>query len=245
MYQRAEICMPRKKRVLDSFRSNTYRIFDENIPERLKPDQIYKDHRYASRDAEETELQKTHNIPQPSNAKFIRTNVKFLNEPVAFMETASTVADQFNCCPNTVDKDVARKPLYSTETTQRRDFQAIPHTPVTEVKGERRSRAPATGIIPTLAPLGEPKELVELMSFTQQFDSRKLQDQPDQGKRHGAFVWSEKGSEGVSEGGRHIPEHGGAEVFPACSSLPLPPQQMCVSAGALSARPGPDATGSH
>ncbi|XP_072517107.1 ciliary microtubule inner protein 6-like [Salminus brasiliensis] len=231
MYQRAEICLPRKKRVPDSFRSNTYRLFDETVPDRLNPDEVYKNHRYASRDAEEAELLKTHNVPQPANVKFIRTNVRFLNQPVALMETESAVAEQFNWWSNTVDKDVARKPVYSKDSTQRRDYQAMPYTPGTRVK-EEKSRPLATGIIPTLSPLGQPKELVERMSFIHQFDSRRLQDQPYQGKRHGAFVWSERGSKGA----RHIPEHGGADLFPACSSLSpsLPPStDVCVHRGPL------------
>ncbi|XP_036442684.1 uncharacterized protein C2orf73-like [Colossoma macropomum] len=195
MYQRAEICLPRKKKVLDSYRSNTYRVFDENVPERLKPDEVYRDHKYAARDAGETELLKTHNIPQPYNAKFIRTNVRFLNEPVAHMETDSTVAEQFNWWSNSLDRDVARKTVYSKDSTQRRDYQAVACTPVIRFK-EGRNRHPATGIVPTLSPLGQPKELVEHMSFIHQFDSRRLQDQPYQGKRHGAFVWTQRGARG-------------------------------------------------
>ncbi|XP_017577409.1 uncharacterized protein C2orf73 homolog isoform X1 [Pygocentrus nattereri] len=195
MYHRAEICLPRKKKVLDSYRSNTFRVFDENIPERLKPDEVYRDHNYAARDAGETELLKTHNIPHPCNAKFIRTNVRFLNEPVAHMETESTVAEQFHWCSNSLDRDVARKTVYSKDSTQRRDYQAITCTPVVRFK-EGRNRPPATGIIPTLSPLGQPKILVEHMSFIHQYDSRRLQDQPYQGKRHGAFVWTERGVRG-------------------------------------------------
>ncbi|KAL6468836.1 hypothetical protein MHYP_G00223600 [Metynnis hypsauchen] len=195
MYQRAEICLPRKKKVLDSYRSNTYRVFDENVQERLKSDEVYRDHKYAARDAGETELLKTHNIPHPYNAKFIRTNVRFLNEPVAHMETESTVAEQFNWCSNSLDRDVARKTVYSKDSTQRRDYQAVTCSPIMRFK-EGRNRPPATGIIPTLSPLGQPKTLVEHMSFIHQFDSRRLQDQPYQGKRHGAFVWTERGARG-------------------------------------------------
>lgn len=80
--------------MLSALSSNTYRIFDENIPERLNPDEVYKDHKYASRDPEATEALKTHNIPQPYNVKFIRTNVRFLNEPIVHMETENTKDEQ-------------------------------------------------------------------------------------------------------------------------------------------------------
>lgn len=74
--------------------SNTFRIFDESIPDRLQPDKVYKDHKYATRALEESELLKTHNVPQPYNAKFIRTNVRFLNAPVLHMETDNTKDEQ-------------------------------------------------------------------------------------------------------------------------------------------------------
>lgn len=80
--------------LLSAFSSNTYRIFDEKIPEPLNPDEVYKDHKYASRDPEVTEVLKTHNIPQPHNVRFIRTNVRFLNEPIVLMETENTKDEQ-------------------------------------------------------------------------------------------------------------------------------------------------------
>ncbi|XP_053491566.1 uncharacterized protein LOC128614222 isoform X8 [Ictalurus furcatus] len=185
MYQRAEIHLPRKKKVREAFRSNTYRIFDENIPERLNPDEVYKDHKYASRDPEATEALKTHNIPQPYNVKFIRTNVRFLNEPIVHMETENTKDEQSKWWLNTPDKKDPRKTAYSKESTQRRDYQPITHIPVTRVR-EARNKTPATGIIPTLGPLGQPEELVEHMSFIHQYDSRRIHDQPYQGR-----IWAE------------------------------------------------------
>ncbi|XP_053491562.1 uncharacterized protein C2orf73 homolog isoform X5 [Ictalurus furcatus] len=222
MYQRAEIHLPRKKKVREAFRSNTYRIFDENIPERLNPDEVYKDHKYASRDPEATEALKTHNIPQPYNVKFIRTNVRFLNEPIVHMETENTKDEQSKWWLNTPDKKDPRKTAYSKESTQRRDYQPITHIPVTRVR-EARNKTPATGIntwasspmlntnpdtemdshckrfiFPTLGPLGQPEELVEHMSFIHQYDSRRIHDQPYQGRRHGAFVWSKREAMGPS-----------------------------------------------
>ncbi|XP_053491560.1 uncharacterized protein LOC128614222 isoform X3 [Ictalurus furcatus] len=224
MYQRAEIHLPRKKKVREAFRSNTYRIFDENIPERLNPDEVYKDHKYASRDPEATEALKTHNIPQPYNVKFIRTNVRFLNEPIVHMETENTKDEQSKWWLNTPDKKDPRKTAYSKESTQRRDYQPITHIPVTRVR-EARNKTPATGIntwasspmlntnpdtemdshckrfiFPTLGPLGQPEELVEHMSFIHQYDSRRIHDQPYQGRGHGE-TWSlSQGSSGIRQG---------------------------------------------
>lgn len=80
--------------LLSALSSNSYRIFDEKVPERLNPDQVYKEHKYESREPKATEMLKTHNIPQPHNVKFIRTNVRFLNEPIVHMETEHTKDEQ-------------------------------------------------------------------------------------------------------------------------------------------------------
>lgn len=64
------------------------------LPERLHPTAVYQEHKYPVRDPQEYELLKNHNIPHPLNAKFIRTNVRFLNEPVAHMETRHTMTEQ-------------------------------------------------------------------------------------------------------------------------------------------------------
>ncbi|KAK3562228.1 hypothetical protein QTP86_031149 [Hemibagrus guttatus] len=148
MYQGAEIYLPRKKKVREAFRSNTYRIFDEKVPERLNPDEVIKDHKHVSRDPEVTEMLKTRNIPQPYKIKFIRTNVRFLNEPIVHMETDNTKDEQSKWWLNTSDKNEPRKTAY----------------------------------IPTLSPLGQPKELVEHVSFIHQYDSRRIHNQPYQGK---------------------------------------------------------------
>lgn len=55
---------------------------------------MIKDHKYASRDPEVTETLKTHNIPQPYKVKLIRTNVRFLNEPIVHVETDNTKDEQ-------------------------------------------------------------------------------------------------------------------------------------------------------
>ncbi|XP_051528471.1 uncharacterized protein LOC127426042 isoform X2 [Myxocyprinus asiaticus] len=56
MYHRAEIRLPRKKKVWESFHSNTFRIFDETLPERLEPTNVYQNHKYPSRDLQESEF---------------------------------------------------------------------------------------------------------------------------------------------------------------------------------------------
>uniref|UniRef100_A0A4W5P8D2 Uncharacterized protein n=1 Tax=Hucho hucho TaxID=62062 RepID=A0A4W5P8D2_9TELE len=193
MYQCAEICLPRKKKVRESFHSNTYRIFDEKIPDRLDPDKVYKVHSYAKRDPKEHDQLKIHNTPQMYNAKFIRTNVRFMNAPISHMETESTLAEQCHWWPNTSYHDVSTQAPYRKDSTQRQDYQAIQQTHALVRHGRNNNRVPASGIVPMLSSIGSPKVLLEHMSFIHQYDSRKLQDQPYQGRRHGALVWSEAG----------------------------------------------------
>ncbi|KAG1950136.1 hypothetical protein F2P79_011736 [Pimephales promelas] len=84
MNHNAEIFLPRKKKVLESFQSNTFRIFDETVPERLDPVRGHRNRRCPAGEPRETERR---NIPHPHNCSFIRTNVRFLNEPIAHMDT--------------------------------------------------------------------------------------------------------------------------------------------------------------
>ncbi|KAL1006211.1 hypothetical protein UPYG_G00069310 [Umbra pygmaea] len=204
MHQCAEIFLHRKKKVYDSFRSNTYRIFDENIPDRLDLSNVYEIHSFAKRDPTDHDHHKTHNIPQPYNIKFIRSNVKFLNAPISHMETESTKAEQWHWWPNKMKDHVGTKAPYSKASTQRQDYQAPQQTHTLVRHGRNLNRAPASGIIshteppskdgqvvPTLNSIGNPKVSMEHKSFIHQNNSRLLIDQRCQEKRHRTFVRSE------------------------------------------------------
>ncbi|TRZ03677.1 hypothetical protein DNTS_032813 [Danionella cerebrum] len=73
--------------VPDSLFGITLVIFDESLPERLTPLSRYQNHTSPDplRDLKVCERR---NNPHPLNASFIRTNVRFLNEPVPHMENA-------------------------------------------------------------------------------------------------------------------------------------------------------------
>ncbi|XP_063053234.1 uncharacterized protein C2orf73-like [Engraulis encrasicolus] len=220
MYQRAEICLPRKKKVHGTFHSNTFRIFDENIPVRLEPHMVYWEHKYDTRSRAESELLKTHNVPQPYNAKFISTNVRFLNAPVVHMETHKTKEEQCKWWAAAPACRERSKASYCANTTQRADYQ--PHTTglglANQINGQR-GRPHATAIIPTLHPINQPKSLLEHMSFTHQYDSRKLHNQPYQGGKHGTFVWTEM-QQPLSGGQK---SSGGAPAMPTTSTSSLDP----------------------
>uniref|UniRef100_A0A8C1WB75 acylphosphatase n=1 Tax=Cyprinus carpio TaxID=7962 RepID=A0A8C1WB75_CYPCA len=133
--------------------SNTFRIFDETLPERLVPVRVDQNHKYPARDPRESE---TRNVPHPHNARFIRTNVRFLNEPIAHMETRHTEIEQFNWWSNSPKEDLPVKAVYSKASTQRSDFQAIRDAPVRE---RETNRPAASGIVPALSSLDQSEKL--------------------------------------------------------------------------------------
>ncbi|XP_067288513.1 uncharacterized protein [Pseudorasbora parva] len=133
MYHNAEILLPRKKKVWEAFHSNTFRIFDETLPERLDPLRVYQNHRRPVMDPKESR-----SAPQPHSSGFIRTNSDWWSDS---REEAEPVT-----------------PAYSRASTQRSDFQPIRDTPVRE---PQTSRAAARGIIPALSSLDRSENLTD------------------------------------------------------------------------------------
>ncbi|XP_066553315.1 uncharacterized protein C2orf73 homolog isoform X2 [Amia ocellicauda] len=174
----------------------------------------------------EISLQKTHNVPQPYYAKFIRTNVRSLNAPIFHMETDSTMSEQFNWWPSGSEQNMKCSPSYSKDSTQRNDFQQRQqfYTPSTR-HGNNPFKSPSSGIVPTVSHVATPKVLQERMSFIHQYDSRKFENQQYQGKRHGAFVWTEiKPASGL-----RAPS--GAAAFLSTERSGSPPAQQRVERG--------------
>ncbi|XP_067288512.1 uncharacterized protein C2orf73 homolog isoform X1 [Pseudorasbora parva] len=151
MYHNAEILLPRKKKVWEAFHSNTFRIFDETLPERLDPLRVYQNHRRPVMDPKESR-----SAPQPHSSGFIRTNVRLLNQPIAYMRTKRT--EQSDWWSDSREEAEPVTPAYSRASTQRSDFQPIRDTPVRE---PQTSRAAARGIIPALSSLDRSENLTD------------------------------------------------------------------------------------
>ncbi|XP_048842908.1 uncharacterized protein C2orf73 homolog isoform X1 [Brienomyrus brachyistius] len=233
MHYGADMCLPRKKKVIQSFRSNTHRIFDEKVPDRLDANKIYNHHTYQRRTSEEINQLKTHNIPHPRNAKYIRSNVRFLNEPMAYIDV-----QQFNGWAKEAELNVKSTAPYSRNSTQRSDFQACPGTLAACTRyGMNPNKYPASGIVPTVSPTSTQKPLLEKICFIHQFDSRKPQDQAYEGKHHGTFVWSEFTALGrnntfldsSSQPGQHKTRRGNGMTSLQLESHPA--QNMSLAAG--------------
>nr|XP_023680717.1 uncharacterized protein C2orf73 homolog isoform X2 [Paramormyrops kingsleyae] len=99
---------------------------------------------------------------------------------------------QFKGWTKEAEMNVKSTAPYSRDSTQRSDFQACPGTLAACTRyGMNPNKYPASGIVPTVSSTNTQKPLLEKICFIHQFDSRKPQDQPYQGKRHGTFAWSE------------------------------------------------------
>lgn len=190
MYQPHEFFLTQKKRVPEQFHSNTFRIFNEKLPESLGRERY--NHSYVFRRnsslLDHQSSPNIHNIPQPYYAKCITTNVRTFNDPIYYMETEN----QGNWRQSAPDSKLQLPPPYSRDSTQRSDFTSLPQTHILNTRyGANPNKSPASGIVPTASPNATPKVLLEKMSFIHQYDSRKWENEPIRGRRHGAFVWTE------------------------------------------------------
>ncbi|XP_043911072.1 uncharacterized protein C2orf73 homolog [Protopterus annectens] len=198
MYQTLEIYMSRKKRVQGQFYPNTYRIFDERIPNESMGEEKYNlsyVHRKPDPLPQHPRSPTRHNIPHPYYARFINTNPHTLNEPVIHMETKVTIDQQHHWWPSGTSHTEQHKPKYSKQSTQRMDYQNLENWPLPKRRYNMNpNRSPASGIVPladSRTPHSAPKILLEKVSYHHQYNSRASPNEPIRGKRHGAFVWSE------------------------------------------------------
>ncbi|XP_072265791.1 ciliary microtubule inner protein 6 [Pyxicephalus adspersus] len=211
MYQTMEIYMARKKKVPDRLLPNTYRLFDENLFD-VSLDQNKMKHpplfQKSNNPLPHPRSPNRNNMPHPYYAKFIRDNVRFLNNPLTFMETASTKNQQTEWWPRKEESVLRHKPSYDLTTTQRSNFCNLSYSSHQTRHGCNPHKTPLSGIVPLASPRGRnrlPKLFQEEISFIHQYDSRLTPNEPIRGKRHGGFVWKEIKTEsgpGVPQGTR-------------------------------------------
>ncbi|XP_032627631.1 ciliary microtubule inner protein 6 [Chelonoidis abingdonii] len=175
---------------------NTYRIFNTDIPEvnmrieKVNGEYIPKKNKQSF---QHSYLPEWRNNPQPCYAKLINTNVRFLNEPIYYMETEGTVAKKHHWWPSGEPCVYHYTPPYDRQSTQRNDFQKPTCTLSSPTKYSSKLQ-PSCGIVPLAVPRTStslPKILQERTSFIHQYNARKSPNEPIRGKRHGAFVWTE------------------------------------------------------
>ncbi|KAM9316820.1 ciliary microtubule inner protein 6 [Gastrophryne carolinensis] len=146
------------------------------------------------------------NMPHPYYARFIRDNVRFLNQPVSYVGTASTGHKQTEWWPTNEESVTPHKPSYDRTTIQRSDYGRLSFSSHQTRHGCNPHKTPLSGIVPLASPRGRhrlPKLFQEEISFFHQYDSRLTPSEPIRGKRHGGFVWKEIKTEsdsGVPQG---------------------------------------------
>ncbi|XP_056419359.1 uncharacterized protein C2orf73 homolog [Hyla sarda] len=213
MYQTMEIFMARKKRVSDRPLPNTYRIFDENVfnvsldQSALSPPVLFKKSEHPPPHPRSPHR---NNMPHPYHARVIRDNVRFLNEPIAYMLTSNSRHKQAEWWPSHEESRNLHNPLYDRMTTQRSDFMPFTYSSPQTRHGCNPHKSPLHGIVPLATPRGRnrlPKLLQEEISFLHQYDSRLTPNEPIRGKRHGGFVWREI----KTESGSAVPQ--GTRLF--------------------------------
>ncbi|KAM9154837.1 ciliary microtubule inner protein 6 [Pangshura tecta] len=175
---------------------NTFRIFNTDIPEvnmrieKVNSEYIPKKNKQSFQDSY---LPVWCNNPQPHYAELINTNVRFLNEPMYYMETEGTMAKKHHWWPSGEPCVYHYSPPYDRRSTQRNDFQK-PTCTLSSPTKYSSTLQPSCGIVPLAIPRTStslPKILQERISFIHQYNARKSPNEPIRGKRHGAFVWTE------------------------------------------------------
>ncbi|KAM7172212.1 ciliary microtubule inner protein 6 [Macrochelys suwanniensis] len=173
---------------------NTYRIFNTDIPEiNMRPEKVNGEYipKKNKQSFQHSYLPEWRNNPQPRYAKLINTNVRFLNEPIYYMETEGTMAKKHHWWPSGEPCVYHYSPPYDRQSTQRNDFQKPTCTLSSPTKYSSKLQ-PSCGIVPLAIPSTSlPKILQERTSFIHQYNARKSPNEPIRGKRHGAFVWTE------------------------------------------------------
>ncbi|XP_053316189.1 uncharacterized protein C2orf73 homolog isoform X2 [Spea bombifrons] len=187
MYQTMEIYTGGKKQFPQRFLLNSYRIFDESVSD-IKQDQRPLSHiALCKQPQQHPRSPDRNNMPHPYYAKFLRDNVRFLKEPIHFMDTAEW-------WPSGQQSLSIDKPPYDRKTTQRSDFQNLAYCKPQKRHDCNPHKTPVHGIAPLVSPKPReklPKLLLEHVSFKHHYDSRLTPSEPIPGKRHGAFVWTE------------------------------------------------------
>ncbi|XP_042189088.1 uncharacterized protein C2orf73 [Callorhinchus milii] len=187
----------KKKKVPGCFYPNTFRIFSDDVQDvSMGLERINHEYTIESYEPHPPRPKSPNrHKPHPYYAKFIRTNPRFINEPISHMETEAALLKQFPCMPSEPISLKWYLPTYSKDTTQRHDFQSSTCKPNPQTRhGCNPHRFPTFGIVPQVNP-EEPQSMPnifrERISFIHQYDARTWPNEPIRGRRHGAFVQTE------------------------------------------------------
>lgn len=188
--------MARKKRVPGHYNPDSNRIFNGNVSdESIGDSKMNKFHMgtKTSSHSHPREPDRRH-CPHPWHSRFLRHNVRLLNEPFCYVATEGTDAEQADWWPSRTSDEPLKVPPKSCSTVQRSDFQSTSPTSGNTRHGSNPFTIPAKGILP----VNEPKRpndagdtLLESISYKHGYNSRLDRNEPIRGKLHGSFVWDQ------------------------------------------------------
>lgn len=189
--------MARKKQVPDHYNPDSNRIFDREVgDDSIGDTRMNKLHinRVNPPPPPHPREPERRNCPHPWHSRFLRNNVRLLNEPICLMATESTDPEQDSWWPSRTSNEPLKKPQKTADTIQRSDYQ---HS--APVRGNTRHSSnpftiPSKGILPVNEPkkLEDPGDiLLESVSYRHGYNSRLERNEPIRGKLHGSFVWNQ------------------------------------------------------
>lgn len=189
--------MARKKRVSGHYNPDSKRIFDVNVSDESIGDsmlnKLHTERKNPPPPPHPREPERR-NCPHPWHSRFLRHNVRWLNEPFCYVATESTDAEQTDWWPSRTSDEPLKEPPKSINTVQRSDFQRSAQSQGNTRHGSNPFTIPAKGILP----VNEPKRagdagdsLLESISFKHGYNSRLERNEPIRGKLHGSFVWNQ------------------------------------------------------
>nr|XP_056709375.1 uncharacterized protein C2orf73 homolog [Euleptes europaea] len=171
---------------------DTFRIFNLELPERSNILKKFQE-RYTPRGHDHNLSLEWRGTAQPYYVKFIKTNPRFLNKPIGFLDTEEPKAKEGHWWPCSEPLVHRPKPSYDKQSSQRIDFQK-PNCKLSRPIKYCSLMLPSRGIVPLAFPetlTSLPNIFQEKISFKHHYNARATPCIPYQGKRQGAFVWQE------------------------------------------------------
>merc|ERR1712200_15709 len=184
-----------KKKVLSYYKPDSFRIFDEEIPDQeTKPQRNTKAPGPGIKNASSN--MESRNRPQAHHIVHITDNIRYLKQPINYMEPDNTNNSHWwPSLSSLTESNKSRKPSVNRNTTQRSSFSGHVSVDSSEIQASRGRHGSnpninaSKGILPSNHPKSsnyDPKKTRERISYIHHHDSSK--NNPIKGRMHGSFV---------------------------------------------------------
>ncbi|XP_074650380.1 ciliary microtubule inner protein 6-like [Tubulanus polymorphus] len=136
------------------------------------------------------------NNPHPFHCKFLRQNVRLINEPICTVYTHPVRQEQNLWWPSRTSNEPLKAPPVTSDSTYRKDYHQSKNL-ISNGNGRHAANTqkhPALGIVPVnslMKPNGDVRVHKEKISYEHKYNCRLDPNYPIRAKRHGAFVWNQ------------------------------------------------------